>query len=304
MEWAYRRKIRSGSGRGCGVKLAAPSLSTPSPQLTPAEFWNGPSGARWVAGEAALDRMLEPLGRATLERAGAVLGERVVDVGCGCGTTTFQLAEAVGPSGAVVGLDVSAPMLARAEERASGLAHVTFRLGDAAELVLEPPADLLFSRFGVMFFPDPARAFDNLRGMVRPGGRVAFVCWRALADNPWARLPFEAAARVVGAPALLDAEGPGPFAFADAARVRSILGAAGFDAIGVDALDRDLVLGDALDEAVGFALAFGTAARLLVDADDATRARARDAIAAVVAPFAAGPVRMPGAAWMVTARRP
>jgi SAM-dependent methyltransferase len=249
--------------------------------------------------------MLEPLGREALARAAVAEGERVVDVGCGCGATTLDLARAVGSRGAVIGVDVSAPMLARARERARGLDQARFELGDAATLTLDAPADALFSRFGVMFFADPPRAFENLANMLRPGGRITFVCWRAVADNPWARLPFEAALQVLDAPAPpLDASGPGPFAFADAAHVRAILASAHFDAVRIDPFDAELAFGDTLDEAVAFALATGPAARLLGDAGEPVVARAREAIERVLTPFASGaPVRLPAATWIVSARR-
>ena len=271
----------------------------------PAAYWNGPQGARWVACEAALDRMLAPLGRAAMERAAIAPGERVVDVGCGCGATTLEIAAAVGARGSVVGLDVSAPMLARARDRAAGLTNAQFQLGDAASPTLDTPADVLFSRFGVMFFPDPERAFANLKGLLRPGGRLVFVCWRPLVENAWAEVPFEAARQALDAPAPpLDAAGPGPFAFADPARVRAILTTAGFDAISVDAFDADLVCGDTRGDAVEFAMVSGPAARLLGDATEPVLARVRAAITTALAPFGGqAPVRLPSATWIVSARR-
>ncbi|HVY46034.1 MAG TPA: methyltransferase domain-containing protein [Minicystis sp.] len=282
-------------------------MTTTPTQADLTALWNGPSATRWLAGQEALDRMLEPLGRAALERAAVAPGERVVDVGCGCGTTTLEIAAAVGPAGSVVGVDVSAPMLARAEERARarGLTNASFVLGDAAEVRLDAPADALFSRFGVMFFAEPERAFSNLLAMLRPGGRLAFVCWRALVENPWARLPFEATARALAAPPPpLDAPGPGPFAFADRARLRGILEAARFEAVSIDAFDAEITLGGDPAGAVDFALVSGPASRLLVGADEATVARARAAIEAALAPFSsAGAVRLPAATWLVSARR-
>jgi SAM-dependent methyltransferase len=280
-------------------------MSETSPRPDPAVFWNGAAGERWVRGQTAIDRMLHPLGRAALDRAAPAPGERIADVGCGCGSTTLELAAAVGPTGSVVGLDVSAPMLARAKERAQGLANVAFVEGDAAALGLDPQADLLFSRFGVMFFPDPERAFANLHGMLRPGGRLTFVCWRALDDNAWAKVPFEAVVRAFDTPPPApDTAGPGPFAFADAGRVRAILEAAGFSAIRIEPFDQDLVLGETLAEAVDHALESGMAARFLVDADEPTRARARRETEAALAPHASGGrVALGGATWIVTAAR-
>src|SRR5262245_28317825 len=127
----------------------------------PIQYWNGPAASRWVAQEVLLDRMLAPFGEALLARAKPGAGERAVDIGCGCGATTLALAAAVSPGGEAVGLDVSAPMIARARARAEGLGAVTFVEADAATHRLVPAADLLVSRFGVMFFRDPEAAFEN-----------------------------------------------------------------------------------------------------------------------------------------------
>jgi len=282
-------------------------METPAaaPAPDPIQYWNGPAGARWVATQVQMDGLLAPFGEAMLARARPAPGERVVDVGCGCGATTLAVAAAVGPGGAVVGLDVSAPMLARARERAAGLAAATFVEADATTFRLSPPADLLVSRFGVMFFADPAAALANLHGLLRPGGRLAFVCWRALAENAWAAVPFAAARAALDAPAgPLDAEGPGPFAFADVARVRRLLEAAGFEAVTADRIDRDVLLGEGLDEAVAFAFLGGPAARLVVGADAEARGRAERAVREALAAHAsAGRVVLPSAAWLVEARR-
>src|SRR5262245_44787664 len=149
--------------------MADPSAA---PDVDPIQYWNGPAAARWVAGQEHLDLMLAPFQDALLARARPVAGERAVDIGCGCGATTLALAAAVAPGGAAVGLDVSAPMLAHARERARGLDAASFVEGDAATYALAPPADLLVSRFGVMFFGDPPAAFVNMFRMLRPGGRL------------------------------------------------------------------------------------------------------------------------------------
>ncbi len=278
---------------------------TTAPDPDPILYWNGPAASRWVAAQARLDQMMAPFAEAVLAQARPAKGERVVDVGCGCGAVTLALAAAVAPGGSVVGVDVSAPMLARARERASGMGAVTFVEADATTYRLAPPADLLVSRFGVMFFQDPAAAFANLARLLRPGGRLAFVCWRALADNPWARIPFEAARAALGASsAPLDAGGPGPFSFADDARVRGLLEGAGFDAIEIAPLDRDVQLGQGLDDAASFASFCGPAARLLAGVDDATQVRVEDGVREALGPYAVGGrVALASAVWLVSARR-
>ena len=268
-------------------------------------FWNGPSGARWVHHQERLDRALEPIGRALLVKAAAKRVERVIDVGCGCGATTLFLARA---SASVTAVDVSEPMLARARERAkrAGIANIKFVLADAATQRFEVRADLLFSRFGVMFFRDPLAAFKNLHDALRAGGRLAFACWRAQAENPWMMVPLTAAATVIPAGDPPPPNDPGPFAFADEARVREILTGAGFTDVAVDPLDGQMLLGTTLDEAVVMATEAGPTTRLMgmPDVDDKTRERVREAVrAALSTHVSSGRVSLPTATWIVTARR-
>jgi SAM-dependent methyltransferase len=234
------------------------------------------------------------------------LGERVVDVGCGCGATTLELARAVGPEGAVLGLDVSEPMLARARERAVGLAQVRFQCVDASTFALGGDATLLYSRFGVMFFDEPHAAFANLRRALAPGGRLAFVCWRRLEENGWMSVPFAAVKKTL--PSSVPApppEAPGPLAFADPARVRRILEGAGFRDVGLAPFEHEMPLGDGrgLDAAAADAASMGPASRLLADASEEARARGVAAIREALIPYATGDdIRVSAATWIVTAR--
>lgn len=268
------------------------------------EFWNGPAAERWVRHQAELDRALEPFGRAALEAARPRAGERAVDVGCGCGWTTFALAEAVGAGGSVLGVDVSTPMLDLARARGETVANASFALADAAEHPFEPPVDLVFSRFGVMFFRDPVAAFANLRRALRPGGRAAFVCWGPAAENPWFRVPMGAAGSVVPLPEPAGPEEPGPFSFDDRGRVERVLAGAGFGGIGIARSSPDFYLGPDVETAATFAVETGPVSRLLAEADDATRSRVRAAIREALAPHvdAHGKgVRLPTSTWIVTA---
>jgi SAM-dependent methyltransferase len=269
------------------------------------EYWNGPGARRWVQHQDVLDRMLEPFGRAALEAAQVRPGERVVDVGCGCGTTSLGIAAAVGEGGAVLGVDPSAPMAEVARRRAldRGLKNARFVVADASAHAFDADCDLLFSRFGVMFFADPTRAFANLRGALRQGGRAAFVCWGPVAENPWFRVPMAAAGTVIPLPEPAAPGDPGPFSLADRERLQSILEAAGFLGVHVDRVSPLFVLGADLDQAATNAIETGPVSRLLLDVDEATRKRVRSAIREQLAPHAsAGGLALSSAAWVVTAR--
>ena len=143
-----------------------------------------------------MDAMLAPLMTAALDRARPAVGETVLDVGCGCGATLLALADRVGPDGSILGVDISAPMLDRARERVrdSAMRNVRLTRSEAAVHAFEPGAfDLAFSRFGVMFFDDPDRAFANIRSALAATGRLAFVCWAPPRDNPWLTVPLTVA---------------------------------------------------------------------------------------------------------------
>jgi SAM-dependent methyltransferase len=281
------------------------ALAAEGPNAEQIRYWNETIGPRWIEQEALLDAQIAPLGLAALERARVAAGERVVDVGCGCGQTSLQLAERVGPGGAVLGVDISSLMLGRARERAKDLAQLRFENADAQTHRFAERFDLVFSRFGVMFFADPTAAFANLRAALRPQGRLAFVCWQGIERNPWLLVPLRALAGIVELPAPPPPGSPGPFAFADPERVRGILGAAGFGDVLLTPLAGDLAIGAGgdLERAVRFAMQMGPASALLREAGDAVRERARDAIRAALAPLVTPTgVRADYAAWVVTAR--
>jgi SAM-dependent methyltransferase len=274
----------------------------------PSAYWNGHAGARWVREQARLDAMLGPFGEAALDAARVEPVEAVLDVGCGCGDTSLALAARVGSRGRVVGIDVSAPMLERARHRAARFSNLSLLEGDAAREPLERGSfDLVFSRFGVMFFSDPVSAFARLRSALRASGRVAFACWQTLADNPWALLPFEAVASVLGRPEPQPDDAPGTFSFGDAARVRRILEGAGFRDIDLQPFRTTLAFGAAsgsVEDAVNEIARVGPVGRLLVGRDPSSVARGLAAIATVVPAYrtAQGVVRFPAAAWIATAK--
>jgi len=282
------------------------SQSANGPNAEQITYWNEEPGQKWVTLASLIDAQIAPLGVAAMDRAGIARGASVLDVGCGCGDSSLELGRRVGPAGAVTGLDVSAVMLARARERAreAGLANIDFTNADAQTCSFaDIRREMVFSRFGVMFFSDPVAAFANLRSALAPAGRLAFVCWQELGRNPWMRVPLMAAATHVQLPPPPAEGAPGPFAFANANRLRGILESAGFTAIAVDPLEREIALagGGDLERAVDVTMQLGPAGRVLREADDSVRRRARESIREALAPYATPEgVRLACAAFIVT----
>lgn len=271
------------------------------------EDWNGPLGQRWVEFQDEFDRFTQPFSEAALRAAAVRSGEHVIDVGCGCGGSTLALARQVGPKGTVSGIDVSRPMLDQAKRRAAAanLTNVSFAETDASNGRLPMDQDLLFSRFGVMFFAAPVPAFAHLRRSLKDSGRLAFVCWRAPRDNPWAMLPLVAAREAVGVtPPKSDPLAPGPFAFADETRVRAILLEANFRDVEAEAFDAPIWLGDDMASAAEAALRTGPAARFMREHGLGHEQKALEAVGKALAPQAAqdGSVHLTGATWIVTAK--
>jgi SAM-dependent methyltransferase len=273
-----------------------------------ADYWNANAGQKWTEHQEHQDQVLRPVSDRLIAAARPKAGERVIDVGCGCGATTIQFAERVGPAGAVLGLDVSAPMLARARERAPKDLPITFALADATiHDVTSHAADLLVSRFGVMFFADPAKSFANLRTGLRPGGRLVFACWREARHNPFFILPLREAGKHAPPLPETNPEDPGPFAFASEARVRRILSEAGFADIVLEPqdLELDIAVGRGLETAVRAAMTIGPTSRMLDGQSEAVRAAATADIRKALAAHARGDIVPLGAAiWIVTATNP
>jgi len=268
------------------------------------DYWNGPTGEEWAKYNSETDRSLADAADAALTLAAARPGERVLDIGCGAGVTSFSLAEEVSPSGYVTGVDVSRPLLALARSRAQG-GNIEFIEADAALYPFQPEFDLIFSRFGVMFFADPVLAFANIRKATVPGGRLAFVCWRAVEENEWVSLPYAAARPFLPEQKPVPPHAPGPFAFADPHRLHDILSEAGFSDIRVEKFDGMMDLGNAPQRA-SFQVTqlMGPTARALRGADDATRARVREAVTGALAQFQRRmqTIKLGMACWLVSAR--
>ena len=268
-------------------------------------YWNSEATRRWVTEQARIDRLFEGVTEAALAAAAPKPGESVLDIGCGTGTTLLRLAEAVGPGGAVLGVDISEQQLTVARRRidASGVAQARVALDDAA--TRDFPAavfDLAFTRFGVMFFADPIAAFSNIRRAMKPGGRLALAVFRPGADNPWATASLAAIRHLVTPPTPPGPEEPGQFSWGDPARVRRILDGAGFRDVALTPLDLAFKVGASAAEAAEFATFIGQGARLLRGVPDATVEAARSAFETFFKAHE-GPegVSLAGGLWLVSA---
>ena len=269
-------------------------------------YWNGPGGQHWADRQQTQDVMLGPVADSLIDRARPAAGERIVDVGCGSGAVSIALAQKVGPTGHVLGIDISGPMLARARQIAPAGLPVEFVLADATVYPFAPASfDLLVSRFGVMFFAEPALSFANLRKALKPSGRLAFACWREPRENPIFMAPLQAAYKHVPKLPPQGPEDPGPFAFASEARVHRILSEAGFTAVAMEAcnLALDVAVGGGLEAAVKDALEIGPTARALAEQPPELVAAATHSIREALTPLVRGQsVPLPAAIWIVTAR--
>jgi SAM-dependent methyltransferase len=261
-----------------------------------AEFWAGRAPS-WMAFEANHDRIIGPAGLMAMDRLGPRPGQHLIDLGCGTGQTTVELARRVGPDGTVLGVDIAAAMLERGREHAAaaGISNIAFEHADVQSSDLgEARFDGAFSRFGVMFFADPTAAFANVRRAVKPGAILSFACWQGALENEWMSVPALAAVGVLGTmPAMPGPEEPGPFSLAEPARVTAVLGAAGFSDIDVSAHADQVHIGEAdIAELVQSSLRVGAVQRMLEEADADTvagvaaaidaamRARLKDGVAA------------------------
>lgn len=288
-------------------------LASEDPNADQIKFWNGPGGQQWAINQENMDANLKPFADAALELAAPQDGEQVLDIGCGCGDTTLLLSDKVGLDGRATGLDISEPMIARARERAAavetmGLPCPGFVVGDASAYPFKAAnTDLLFSRFGVMFFADPTAAFANMRTALRSGGRTAFICWQPMALNDFFMVPTAAALTILPAPEAPPANAPGPFAFGDRDRLNSILKEAGFSEISIDTLEIDMEVGAGKGvEAAGRELTrAGPLARMVVDLSDELRERVTDAVVEALGAHAnGGKVSLGSRTWLVSAKNP
>jgi SAM-dependent methyltransferase len=269
------------------------------------DAWNGDSGRRWVARADQRDKVLGPVADVLLAAAAPSPGSRVLDIGCGCGATTLLAANAIGAVGSAIGIDLSAPMLDVARQRATsaGVNKANFILGDAQTHAFERDStDLVISRFGTMFFSDPVAAFSNIGTALRPGGRLCIATWQPLAANEWLTVPGAVLLRHTEMPETTPGE-PGMFAQSDPETVTACLIAADFEDVNIEAREITFTLGQTVDEAVEY-LADSGPGRLMLEsiaegpARDAALADVHDAL---VDHFDDSGVRLSGGIWLITA---
>jgi len=279
---------------------------------TQIEFWNGETGQNWVSHDALMEAMLQPLGEAVMDSLSLQPGEHVLDIGCGCGHTSLNLADRIGAEGSVTGIDISAPMLAVARQLAAehnaGHNAVQFVESDAQTHTFTPEMyDAVFSRFGVMFFEDPVAAFANIRRSLRPSARLAFCCWQPRAVNPFMTVPAMAALELLPAPPEIPPRTPGPFAFEEADYVTEILNKAAFEHVAVTPLRQPLTFGRglSLEDIVERLVQIGPIAQMVREAPKDLQQPVRDKVVDAVAPFYqdGSGMTLEGQFWLVTAKR-
>ncbi len=269
------------------------------------EFWNGLAGRSWVEAQPLLDRLLRPLEEALCEAVAARPSARVLDVGCGAGGTTLAASRRLGAEGSCTGVDLSEPLLAAARARAEREgAPVHFLLADAQTHRFDPASfDLLISRFGVMFFPDPVAAFTNLCRGAAAGAGLRLLVWRDREENPFMTTAERAAAPLLPKPSPQPPDAPGQFAFADADRVGSILAAAGWGAIEIEPADFPCAMPES--DLLPYLTHLGPVGRALQESDEPTRARLIEAIRPAFDAFVtAETVRFTAACWTISAQAP
>jgi SAM-dependent methyltransferase len=269
------------------------------------KLWNGVAGRAWVEAQELLDRLFKPFEGLLVEAVSAGSASRVLDVGCGTGGTTLAVARRLGANGRCIGIDISDPMLAAARARAEREGTpASFIRANAQTHAFEPASfDMIISRFGVMFFDYPVRAFANLRCAARDDATLRFITWRSAAENPFMTAAERAAAPLLANLPVRRPDGPGQFAFADQRRVSRILEESGWTGVDIRPIDVACTLPET--ELVSNVSRLGPLGRILHETDEQTRKQILEAVRAAFDPYVHGSeVRFTAACWMVSARAP
>jgi SAM-dependent methyltransferase len=266
----------------------------PRPEAPAAPDARSLAAQAWLDVSELLDLQLSPLGQRAIDALAPRLSDVIVDIGCGAGQTVLQLAERVGPDGRVIGADIAHPLIERARLRAAGLPQVRFIACDAACVPLpEKSVDAVFSRFGVMAFPDPVAAFSNFHRLLKQSGRMAFVCWRALTENELDILPLRATG-------LEDRADRTPFRFENPEFLRTALKTAGFRQIAVEPCDRPVSCGG-LEETLAVLLRVGPLGKIVREHPQSRETVEPRLRAALESRIVLGRVSLNAATWIVTA---
>ncbi len=270
------------------------------------DFWSGKGGDYWVEKQSEMDIMLNPLGKKALAKLDLKSNSEVLDIGCGCGATTLEIAKKVS-EGTVTGLDISVPMLGKAESEASiqGIANVDFKVIDVqVDQLASEKYDYVYSRFGVMFFDDPYEAFKNIFSSIKEGGELSFVCWQDPSLNPWQSLSVQVIRGYLDMPSP-PPRSPGPFAFHEKDYVKEILEKSGFSNISFDDNQEDITMfsGKSLQEASEDYLAINpVVTEMLKDSPDDLKAEIVESLKEAFSEFHKGDgLVFPSATWVVSA---
>ena len=288
------------------------TIEAKGPNAGQIEFWNSVGGQNFVRHQNGLDTMLDTFGKRAMDKGQLTAGDVVLDIGCGCGDTSIEMARRVGSTGEVVGVDISEMMLRRAEDRAAH-AELTNTFFELADVEIDPlhrdSFDLAFSRFGIMFFNDPVAALRNVHKVLHDEGRLAFACWQTLDKSPWIALQMQAVMPLVPEdqrPPPVPADAPGPFSFGNPDRLHDTLTQAGFVNIEIEGFAPEVVLFGLKDveNVLDFALEVGPVSAFFETMTAQTKAQACEAVREAYAPFVTDEgVVMQNAAWIVTANK-
>ena len=273
------------------------------------EFWNGEGARKWLRFQDRMDVILLPFGHEAMVASEISTNNFVLDIGCGCGDTSLEIGRRVGKHGRVHGLDISGPMIkeARSRESLAGQKNVTFDCSDAQTHQFHPVYDVVFSRFGVMFFEDPMAAFSNIRCAIKPGGRLVFICWQPAKDNEWVSRSLDIVANHIMLPEPPGPEDPGPMSFGDANRINRILTNTGFSDIRIEGRNTPFTVGVNTEEAVEFLTQLGPAGGAIAnsDANEETKFRIVSDMRVALESYETDQgITLGSATWVVTAQNP